>query len=196
MLFSFALWTISEGIFNTMHKTAAAKGMDVFDKRGTSLITTSLATIPIIFCFYFFYDLAYTPMLVAYTLEILPYKIRAKGFAVMVFAVFVPCTSGVQSVAESHSVLDFGIQPIRKSVGSIQDPMALLPGIYMHFFCSSRRSHKYAGISGMVGTRAYFYLVLCRGDQRFVICVLSLNTRSISMSRSHFGGDGDTIRRR
>ena len=31
-----------------------------------------------------FYDLAYTPMLIAYTLEILPFNIRAKGFAVMV----------------------------------------------------------------------------------------------------------------
>ena len=41
------------------------------------------ATIPLIFIFYFFYDMAYTPMLVAYTLEILPYKIRARGFAVM-----------------------------------------------------------------------------------------------------------------
>ncbi|KAF7336639.1 Hexose transporterarabidopsis thliana mutm-like protein-1 [Mycena venus] len=71
MLFSFILWTISEAIFNKMHQTAAAK-----------------ATIPIIFIFYFFYDLAYTPMLVAYTLEILPYKIRAKGFAVMNLTVF------------------------------------------------------------------------------------------------------------
>ena len=44
----------------------------------------SLATIPFIFLFYFFYDIAYTPMLVAYTLEILPFNIRAKGFAVMV----------------------------------------------------------------------------------------------------------------
>ena len=42
------------------------------------------ATIPFIFIFYFFYDIAYTPMLVAYTLEILPFNIRAKGFAVMV----------------------------------------------------------------------------------------------------------------
>ncbi|KAF7312256.1 Hexose transporterarabidopsis thliana mutm-like protein-1 [Mycena indigotica] len=67
MLFAFALWTTTEAIFNSMHKTAAAK-----------------ATIPVIFIFYFFYDLAYTPMLVAYTLEILPYKIRAKGFAFMV----------------------------------------------------------------------------------------------------------------
>ncbi|KAJ7475863.1 general substrate transporter [Mycena latifolia] len=71
MLFSFILWSTSEAIFNQMHKTAAAK-----------------ATIPIIFIFYFFYDLAYTPMLVAYTLEILPYKIRAKGFAVMNLTVF------------------------------------------------------------------------------------------------------------
>ncbi|KAJ7126979.1 general substrate transporter [Mycena epipterygia] len=66
MLFAFILWTTSEAIFNTLHKTAAAR-----------------ATIPIIFIFNFFYDVAYTPMLVAYTLEILPYKIRAKGFAVM-----------------------------------------------------------------------------------------------------------------
>ncbi|KAJ7707692.1 general substrate transporter [Mycena rosella] len=71
MLFAFILWSISEAIFNSLHKTAAAK-----------------ATIPIIFCFYFFYDLAYTPMLVAYTLEILPYKIRAKGFAVMNLTVY------------------------------------------------------------------------------------------------------------
>ncbi|KAK7033140.1 hypothetical protein R3P38DRAFT_3313203 [Favolaschia claudopus] len=71
MLGSFALWTITEAIFNNLHKTAAAK-----------------ATIPVIFVFYFFYDLAYTPMLVAYTLEILPYRIRAKGFAVMNLVVF------------------------------------------------------------------------------------------------------------
>ena len=37
-----------------------------------------------IFLFYFSYDIAYTAMLVAYTLEILPFSIRAKGFAVMV----------------------------------------------------------------------------------------------------------------
>jgi hypothetical protein len=42
------------------------------------------ASVPFIFLFYLFYDLAYTPMLVTYTLEILPYAIRAKGFALMV----------------------------------------------------------------------------------------------------------------
>ncbi|KAF5377382.1 hypothetical protein D9757_007985 [Collybiopsis confluens] len=72
MLISFGLWTVTEALFNALHKTSAAK-----------------ATIPLIFLYYFFYDMAYTPMLVAYTLEILPYRIRAKGFAVMNFTVYV-----------------------------------------------------------------------------------------------------------
>ncbi|KAL0580965.1 hypothetical protein V5O48_001057 [Marasmius crinis-equi] len=71
MLISFGLWTVTEALFNVLGKPAAAK-----------------ATIPLIFIYYFFYDLAYSPMLVAYTLEILPYRIRAKGFAVMNLTVF------------------------------------------------------------------------------------------------------------
>lgn len=42
------------------------------------------ATVPLIFLFYFFYDVAYTPLIVTYSLEILPFKVRAKGFALMV----------------------------------------------------------------------------------------------------------------
>ncbi|KAJ3913875.1 hypothetical protein F5877DRAFT_92996 [Lentinula edodes] len=72
MLIAFGLWTVTEALFNAFHKTSAAK-----------------ATIPLIFLYYLFYDIAYTPMLVAYTLEILPYKIRAKGFAMMNFTVYV-----------------------------------------------------------------------------------------------------------
>ena len=47
-------------------------------------ISAAKATIPLIFLFFLFYNIAYTPILVAYTLEILPFRIRAKGFAVMV----------------------------------------------------------------------------------------------------------------
>ncbi|KAG7089581.1 hypothetical protein E1B28_011248 [Marasmius oreades] len=71
MLIAFGLWTVTEALFNALQKTAAAK-----------------ATIPLIFIYYLFYDIAYSPMLVAYTLEILPYRIRAKGFAVMNMTVF------------------------------------------------------------------------------------------------------------
>ncbi|KAJ8489580.1 hypothetical protein ONZ45_g13527 [Pleurotus djamor] len=40
-----------------------------------------------IFLFYAFYDIAFTPLVVSYTVEILPYPIRAKGFTVLSFVV-------------------------------------------------------------------------------------------------------------
>ncbi|ETW83040.1 MFS sugar transporter [Heterobasidion irregulare TC 32-1] len=66
MLIAFSIWTLTTALFDTIDSAPAAR-----------------ATIPLIFVFYLFYDVAYTPMLVAYTLEILPYTIRAKGFALM-----------------------------------------------------------------------------------------------------------------
>jgi hypothetical protein len=45
---------------------------------------SGIGTIFLIFCFYLFYDIAYTPLLVSYAVEILPFNIRAKGFALMV----------------------------------------------------------------------------------------------------------------
>ena len=41
------------------------------------------------FLYYAFYDIAYTPLLVAYAVEILPFRIRAKGFAAMSFTISV-----------------------------------------------------------------------------------------------------------
>jgi len=43
-----------------------------------------VATIPFIFLFFFFYDIAYAAVLVSYVIEILPLKIRSRGFAVVV----------------------------------------------------------------------------------------------------------------
>ncbi|KAI0784259.1 general substrate transporter [Abortiporus biennis] len=67
MLIDFGAWTITTALYSSLGITSAAK-----------------ATVPFIFIFYFFYDIAYTPMLIAYTLEILPFNIRAKGFANLV----------------------------------------------------------------------------------------------------------------
>ncbi|EAU85390.1 hexose transporter [Coprinopsis cinerea okayama7 len=66
MLVAFGAWTITVALFTEKDLVNAAK-----------------ATIPLIFLYYFFYDLAYTPLLVSYSLEILPFRIRAKGFAFM-----------------------------------------------------------------------------------------------------------------
>ncbi|KAG1798105.1 general substrate transporter [Suillus plorans] len=66
MLTAFSMWTVTTALFSQSGNVAAAR-----------------ATVPLIFIYFFFYDLAYTSMLVLYTLEILPYNIRAKGFAIM-----------------------------------------------------------------------------------------------------------------
>jgi len=43
--------------------------------------------IAFIFLFYLAYDIAYTPLIVSYTVEILPYALRAKGFTVFNFMI-------------------------------------------------------------------------------------------------------------
>jgi len=47
------------------------------------------AVIAFIFLFYAAYDLAFTPLIVSYTIEILPYPLRAKGFNVFNFTISV-----------------------------------------------------------------------------------------------------------
>ncbi|KAJ8081528.1 hypothetical protein PM082_007373 [Marasmius tenuissimus] len=40
-----------------------------------------------LFIYYAFYDLAFTPLIVSYTVEILPYQLRAKGFTIFNFTI-------------------------------------------------------------------------------------------------------------
>ncbi|KAI0062526.1 hexose transporter [Artomyces pyxidatus] len=51
---------------------------------GDSLAHTVIA---FIFIFYAFYDIAFSPLIVSYTVEILPYQIRAKGFTIFNFTI-------------------------------------------------------------------------------------------------------------
>lgn len=71
MLTAFSMWTVTTALFSQSGNVVAAR-----------------ATVPLIFIYFFFYDFAYTSMLVLYTLEILPYNIRAKGFAIMNIAIY------------------------------------------------------------------------------------------------------------
>ncbi|KAG7441097.1 hexose transporter [Guyanagaster necrorhizus] len=59
----------------------------VHSEMGTKSAANAL--IAFIFLFYAAYDLAFTPLIVAYTVEILPYPIRAKGFNVFNFTISV-----------------------------------------------------------------------------------------------------------
>lgn len=106
------MWTLTTALFQTMDNKDAAK-----------------ATIAMIFIFYFFYDIAYTPMLVAYTLEILPFNVRAKGFAVMVsfYSRESVCLSThLRSVyTEYYCVPHARVQPVRESLGFRRDQLEI-----------------------------------------------------------------------
>ncbi|KAG9037291.1 hypothetical protein FRB95_006234 [Tulasnella sp. JGI-2019a] len=70
MLAFFTVQTVTSARFAQTGSHAAANGV--------------LASI---FLFYGSYDIAYTPLIVSYTVEILPYQLRAKGFTVFNFVV-------------------------------------------------------------------------------------------------------------
>lgn len=46
------------------------------------------ATVAFLFIFFAFYDIAFTPLSIAYPVEILPFSLRAKGLAVNLTTVF------------------------------------------------------------------------------------------------------------
>lgn len=56
----------------------------ILKSRDSKSLTPRTVFIVFMFMFYLFYDLTYTPLLVSYSVEILPFNIRAKGFALMV----------------------------------------------------------------------------------------------------------------
>jgi hypothetical protein len=70
MLGAFVIWTICSARYNQVGNKGAGK-----------------AVIAMIYIYYFFYNLAWSGLLVGYTVEILPYNIRAKGMTVMFLCV-------------------------------------------------------------------------------------------------------------
>ena len=69
MLVVFSAWTAASAIFSKTGDNAAAIGVIV-----------------LIFLFQWFYCIAFSPLPVAYSVEILTYSVRAKGMATYVFA--------------------------------------------------------------------------------------------------------------
>jgi MFS family permease len=69
MLTIFTAWTIASAQF-AIHEAKSA----------------GIAVIALIFVFQFFYCIAFSPLPVAYSVEVLPYSIRAKGMATYVFS--------------------------------------------------------------------------------------------------------------
>ena len=70
MLCAFIVWTVCASQYVEHGSQAAAQ-----------------AVLGMIFIYYFFYNCAWSGMLIGYTAEILPYKIRAKGLTIMFLAI-------------------------------------------------------------------------------------------------------------
>ncbi|KAJ5646395.1 general substrate transporter [Penicillium lividum] len=71
MCLSFVIWTICSALF---------------DKTSSSSLGT--AVLAFIFIFYFHYDIAYTPLVISYPTEILPYNMRSKGISAEFLAIY------------------------------------------------------------------------------------------------------------
>ncbi|EEY17442.1 lactose permease [Verticillium alfalfae VaMs.102] len=69
MLTVFTAWTIASALFDQSRAKSAG-----------------IAVMALIFVFQFFYCIAFSPLPVAYSVEVLPYSIRAKGMATYVFS--------------------------------------------------------------------------------------------------------------
>ena len=82
MLGTFIVWTICSARYVETGSKAAAK-----------------AVIGMIYIYYFFYNLAWSGLLVGYTVEILPFNIRAKGMTVVWICVDAACKSSFECCA-------------------------------------------------------------------------------------------------
>lgn len=71
MLVSYVIWTACSAVFNETGSNTAGRAVVAF-----------------IFIYYFHYDIAYTPLLIAYPTEIFPFFLRSKGVTVELLGVY------------------------------------------------------------------------------------------------------------
>ncbi|OJJ40188.1 hypothetical protein ASPWEDRAFT_55674 [Aspergillus wentii DTO 134E9] len=71
MLISFIIWTTCSALFDSTQASPLGRTVIAF-----------------VFVFYFHYDIAYCPLLLAYPTEIFPYSIRSKGLTVELMGVY------------------------------------------------------------------------------------------------------------
>ncbi|KAJ9126147.1 hypothetical protein QFC24_002420 [Naganishia onofrii] len=82
MTVCFCIWTACSAIYTKSAAEVDADGNPIHPNK-----SAGNAVLAMIFLYYLFYNLAMSPLLVAYTVEILPYRIRAKGLIIMNLAV-------------------------------------------------------------------------------------------------------------
>ncbi|KAI1783953.1 general substrate transporter [Ganoderma leucocontextum] len=76
----FMFWVLQTACFAVYSETGNITAAHTF----VAMICTDVVLRPVLF--YAFYDIAFTPLIVSYTVEILPFTLRAKGFTVFNFS--------------------------------------------------------------------------------------------------------------
>ena len=82
MVLCFVCWTITSAVYENSGETNSAAGY---------------VQIPFIWIFDIFYSIAWSGLLVAYSLEILPFRLRAKGIMIMNITVQATLAVGQQT---------------------------------------------------------------------------------------------------
>ncbi|WRT66015.1 uncharacterized protein IL334_002966 [Kwoniella shivajii] len=82
MIASYTLWTICNGIY-----AKSATNLDADGNPINANLAAGHGVLAAIFLYYASYNLAMSPLLVSYTVEILPFRIRSKGLMVMQMSV-------------------------------------------------------------------------------------------------------------
>ena len=101
--------------------TLQAACSTVYAKSGNDNHAGAYAAVAFIFLFYAFYDLAFVPFFVAYTVEIFPYPLRAKGLALFNLAL------SVSFIVNQYARSPFGLGKLLSS---------LLPDVLLINYCS------------------------------------------------------------
>lgn len=97
MCLSFICWTISSAVYTNSSHTYDQACLDLHDGNKSSCVALDAnkhaghAVIAFIYLFYTAYNLAMSPLIVGYTVEIMPYSLRAKGL--MMLQLGVSCAS-------------------------------------------------------------------------------------------------------
>lgn len=89
MLVSYVIWTACSAVFNQ-----------------TGSVTAGRCVLGFIFIFFFHYDIAYTPLLMAYPTEIFPYSLRSKGLALTLLMAY--CSLLISSFCNSIAMDQIG----------------------------------------------------------------------------------------
>lgn len=164
MLFAWTIWTALAATYVIHNNVDAGKAVVAF-----------------VFVYYTFYDIAYSPLLVSYTVEILPYRLRAKGLALMNFCVSASLVFNqyINPIAQKHIGWKYYI---------VYCVWLLFELIYVYFFVIETKGRTLEETAALFDGEDVAQELSAKGEQD-----LRLDTTAASETKSGFSGDEKSV---